>query len=244
MQKNRNNFIILFIYGGALLLMTIVQATIIVSFPEIWDDDELFITFSTISNLVLYGSLFILFIYIFRNYFKSQIKHFLDNKKQVITVITIGILAMYAMSIISNIILTLLGITETSENQEQLIQLLNGSMFDKVSLFIFAVIFAPLVEEFVFRKAIIDLVNFKIGTDDGSKRYKRNKILIATFSVLVSGALFGFIHVTSGDYIQMIYYGFLGVTLGVIYLASDKNILAAILVHFMMNLFATLLLFM
>ena len=244
MKKNRDNFIILFIYGGVQLLMTIALATILLSYPEIWDDDELFITFNVITSLVLYGVLSLLFIFIFRNYFKKQIRHFLDNRKKIVTVVIVGILAMYTMSIISNLLLLLLGVTETSENQEQLVQLMDGSIFDKISMIIFAVILAPLVEEFVFRKAIIDLANFKIGIDDGSRKYKRNKILIAAFAVLVSGALFGFVHVTSGDYIQMIYYGLLGTTFGVIYLASDKNIFAAIFVHFVWNLLATSLLFM
>ena len=62
---------------------------------------------------------------------------------------------------------------------------------DKIALIVFSVLLAPVVEELVFRKAIYGL-------------FEKKSIPLA---IAISGLTFGYIHVLSGDYIQIIIYG-------------------------------------
>ena len=142
----------------------------------------------------------------------------------------------------SSIILEFLGITETSANQESLNMLLEGTLFDKISLFIFAVLLVPLIEELVFRKAILELFYIKVRETDNLKVIKVKKIISAIFAIIVSSLVFGFIHIMSFEteqLLQIIYYAGLGAVLGTAYLASNKNILVPILMHFSLNLMVT-----
>ena len=145
---------------------------------------------------------------------------------------------MVAASILSSMILEALDVTETSDNQEALNMLVNGSLFDKISLFVFAVLLAPFVEEIVFRKAVLNIFHFKYNAD-GSKKAKIKKVIFASIAILISSLVFGLIHVTSGDFVQIIYYAFLGIILGLLYLVSNKNIYVPIIVHLLINLMVT-----
>ena len=123
--------------------------------------------------------------------------------------------------------MTFLNVTENSQNQEVLNNLVTASLFDRVSLVIFTVIFAPFVEELVFRRAIFGF-------------FEKVNIPLA---ILISGLSFGFIHVLSGDYIQLIIYGSLGVALAYTYYRSNKNIMAVIAIHMVYNLVITIIMF-
>ncbi len=243
MTKNKDNFRIILIYIGSMFLLAIGQLIAIDINPLLRTDDDLFITYSSISNLVWYLMLFMIFIIVYKKYFWEQTKELIRDRNRLVSVIAIGIFSLYAVSIISSLILQSLGISDTSENQDQLTQLLDGKLFDRISLILFTVIFAPLVEEFVFRKAILNLFHFEVEFDDGSKKIKRKKILFATIAVLVSGLIFGLIHVTSGDFEQILIYGSLGCVLGVIYLVAKKNLFAPIIVHLLLNLISIIFLF-
>jgi len=243
MSKNKMNIIILAVYVSAMIFITILQLVAILSFPIILDDEDLFVTFSSVTNLLLYVPLFFVFIYIFRKYLKEKLKDLFENKQRNIIIIIVGFAVMLIASLASSLILELLGVTETSENQEALNMLIEGTLFDKIALFSFAVLFVPLIEELVFRKAILDMFHFEPKTNNGSIKYKILKIISAIIAVLISSLTFGFIHVMSGDFVQIIYYGGLGIVLGVIYLTSNKNILVPVIVHFMLNLMVTSILF-
>ena len=65
---------------------------------------------------------------------------------------------MIVASYLSALLLEYFGATDNSENQASLDLLLEGTLYDKLALFTFTVLFAPLVEEFVFRKAILNLL--------------------------------------------------------------------------------------
>ncbi len=242
MVNNKMNIIILAIYVAAMILVSIISVLAILFFPAILTDDALFITFNSAINLFLYITLFLLFVIIFKKYFRSQLKDLFQNKIRLMIIIAIGFIVMLAASVLSTVIMEALGVTETSENQEALNMLLEGTLFDKIALFSFAVLLVPLIEEMVFRKGLFDLFHFQLKEDDGSKGAKYKKIALAIFAVLISSFLFGLIHVTSGDFIQIIYYAGLGVVLGVLYLVSKKNIFVPITVHFLVNFLVTTIL--
>lgn len=244
MAKNKMNIIILGVYIAAMIFITIIQLIAILSFPIILEDEDLFVTFSSVTNLLLYVPLFFIFVYIFRKYLKDKLNDLILNKQKYIIIIVFGFIVMLVASLASSFILELLGVTETSENQEALNMLLEGTLFDKIALFSFAVLFVPLIEELVFRKAILDMFHFEPKINDGSKKCKILKVTFAITAVLISSLTFGLIHVMSGDFIQIIYYAGLGVVLGVIYLLSNKNILIPVTVHFMLNLMVTSILFL
>lgn len=243
MIKYKENLIILLIYIGSIILLAIGQSIALEIYPLIETNDDLFITFSSISNLVWYSVLFVTFLIIYRTYFRNQAKELIKDRKRLLSVIIIGIISLYAMSIIGSFILELIGASDTSENQEQLIQLLDGKLFDKISLFLFTVMFAPLVEEFIFRKAILNMFHFEVKFDDGSKDIRIKKFLYAALAVFVSGFVFGLVHVAYGDFEQIILYGALGCVLGVVYLVAKKNIFAPIVVHLLLNLISMIFLF-
>ena len=132
----------------------------------------------------------------------------------------IGILGLFSVVYVSSIVMSLLGVTEGSENQEILNSLVDAALFDKIALIVFSVFLAPFVEEIVFRRAIYGfLENINIP-----------------LAIIVSGLSFGFIHVLSGDYIQLIIYGSLGLALAYTYYISNKNIITVITIHMIYNL--------
>ena len=242
MLKNKMNYLILAIYLMAMVLITIFQLILILIFPVILVDDDLFVLFSSITNLLLYLSLFALFAFIFRKYFEKQFANLKENKGTLLITVVIGFLVMMVASVTSSYILEFLGVTETSENQEALNMLLEGTLFDKIALFTFAVLLVPLVEELVFRKAILDLFHFKLRGEDNSKSAQVKKVVLATLAVLISSFAFGFIHIMSFDpeqLLQIVYYAGLGAVLGVAYLISNKNILVPITMHFLLNFMVT-----
>ncbi len=83
------------------------------------------------------------------------------------------------------------------------------------------------------------MFHFELGYDDGRTESKIRKVILAAFAIIISSLAFGFVHVASGDFIQIIYYAFLGIVLGIIYLVSKKNIYVPIFVHFLINLMVT-----
>jgi len=233
------NLSIVLIYITIMIFITIIQVILVRIYPELLTNEALFTTFSSIVNLVLYSLLFLIFIILFRKYFVEQLLDLKTRIAQILFILVVGFLAMIAVSVLSSIILQSIGVTETSENQEALNMLIEGSMFDKISLFIFAVILAPVVEEFVFRKAILNMFHFEQGYDDGGIGFKFRNLILASFAVIISSLAFGFVHVSSGDFVQIIYYAFLGIVLGTLYLVSKKNIYVPIFVHFLINLMVT-----
>lgn len=244
MARNKMNFIILAIYLLVMILITILQLFVVLFYPVVLTDESIYTTFSSIVNLLLYVSLFVIFVLVFKKYFIEKLKDFKSNYIKYLIIIILGFFTMIVASYLSAFIMEYLGVTETSENQEQLNQLLEGTLFDKIALFAFAVLFVPLVEEFVFRKAILDLFHFKVKDRNGTESSKYTKLALAVLAILVSSFAFGFIHVMSGDFVQIIYYAALGAVLGTVYMLSNKNIYVPIVMHFLLNFMVTTILFL
>ncbi len=97
--------------------------------------------------------------------------------------------------------------------------------------FIYGIIWAPIIEEIIFRRflfeGIYNLINNKIG------------ILI---SIVISSALFGYLHTEQGVLGQISITG-LGILCSIIYLKYNRNIVLCILLHSTYNLVAFTILF-
>ena len=240
MIKNKMNISILVIYILITILIAVLQYLIIGWYPIILEDESIYITFSSSINLLLYVSIFVLFIVLFKTYLAEQLRDLLRNKTKIAAIIVIGFILMIIASVVSSLLLEYFGVNEASENQAALDLLLEGTLYDKIALFTFSVLLAPLVEEFVFRKAILNLFHFKHYDKDNII----TKIIFASIALLVSSFAFGFIHVMSGDFIQIIFYSFLGLVLGILYLVSNKNIYVPIIGHFLYNLLIISIIFL
>ncbi|MBN2604918.1 MAG: CPBP family intramembrane metalloprotease [Bacilli bacterium] len=228
MTNNKMNFGIIGIYIGMMILIILLQAFIVIFRSDLLDTPESLTQVNSIINLFYYVGLFLIFIIVYRRYFSEQINFAFSNKRKTIKAIAYGISFMFMVSFLANVVLTWLGVTDTSQNQASLNEISNGSLFDKISLFVFAVLLAPIVEEFVFRKAVYSI-------------FEKFNYIIA---IVISAFLFGFMHVSGGDYIQIIYYAALGIMLGVIYHFSKNNIIVPMVVHLCFNLFVTTMMFL
>lgn len=177
---------------------------------------------NSISNLIFYGGGVILLISMFYVYWKEQIKAFFANLRQHIGIIVAGFGVMLFVSSLAGIILTLLGVTDTSENQEILnVFVTDGELFDQIAFLLFAVIGAPIVEEVVFRKGIFDFL----------KRFNIHPALM----IIASALIFGYIHVLGDDIAQIVTYAFLGGVLGSVYYFAKENVLPSIIIHMVFN---------
>jgi membrane protease YdiL (CAAX protease family) len=127
--------------------------------------------------------------------------------------------AMYAVTIVVNLILVYFDLLNQSENQE----VINALFTEAPSLtFFFGAVVAPLIEELTFRL--------------GFRKMIKNDLLF----ILVSTFCFAFIHVLSGDYINIIPYLVLGAVLGIAYV-REKSIFFVIMLHSVWNAIAFLI---
>jgi membrane protease YdiL (CAAX protease family) len=183
-----------------------------------------------IINFLVYLLLLPLVLYFLK---KPLIRDFIDfklNFSSYIVPLIVGYLYLIAGNVISNVITNFLSKIfaiepQTAINQMIIIDALksNGAVF----MVIGAVVFGPIVEELIFRKAL-----FGIITND--------KIALA-----VSTIIFGMIHLTSETSIidalvNGVPYFVMGFIFGFIYLQTKKNIMIVTIVHMVSNLISVL----
>ncbi len=169
----------------------------------------------------------IIFFVVDRECFKMDGKAFKKNVGRNIGWIFLGFLMVYAALYISNIILYILGVTETSLNEIAIQNMFTSDPGQLIMLFGLLVVFTPIVEEVVFRKVLYNFVDKRLGT---------------LAAILASGLVFGLLHVVQhGDFIQAIPYVLMGTVFGVIYFLNRKNIWVTIAVHSLNNLVSYLL---
>lgn len=183
--------------------------------------------FFTLFQLVHVTIMAVVFIIIDKLAFKKDWIDFKNNRKLYTQNIIAGFLIVYASLIVSNIILTLLGVADTSENEMTIRMMFNDSPLNLFLLFLTLTILTPIAEELIFRKVIFNFVeprtNYKVA-------------------IVVTGAIFGLMHVINfGDFIQSIPYVLMGISFGYIYWKSNKNIYVVIAVHFLNNFLSWLL---
>lgn len=149
-----------------------------------------------------------------------------------------GLGLLYGANLISNILMILLGVEGDSGNQEAIINMMQPGI-PTILMFFATVIFAPILEELVFRKSIFNLFP--------KKPY---------LALVVSSVAFGALHVVSTaigiipdifngnatyldfitEFFYIIPYCLMGYALGYTYIKSDKNIVAPIFAHMLNNL--------
>lgn len=147
----------------------------------------------------------------------------ISSLKQYATTVLIFAGAMLIVNITVGVLYTLISGVETTENQEAIVQILDNNI---LYTFFTVNIFAPIVEELVFRGALYNIL------------LKSNGKIMAIF---LSSSIFGFLHVFSSiasqNYME-IFAGFayvaIGLVLGYAYYKTN-NILICIGIHFVNN---------
>lgn len=200
-----------------------IQFLLVPVFESQLENQAFAITFNTLFNLLIYAVLTTVFVLFFRHIFHFDFQLSKKDISETIKYVLIGFGVMMVSVVVIGFLYQGLDITDTSANQEALdLMFENGRTIDWIFLGIFTVLLAPIVEEFVFRKAIIGFFS---------------KSLVSTvFAIIFSGVAFGFIHVASAaDYQQIIYYALIGMVLALFYVLSKYNIYVPILMHLIFN---------
>lgn len=142
-----------------------------------------------------------------------------------------GYLTMILVAFFANIIVTIISngfkyLPEQALNQ----QAIESSFKSQYGILILAVtvVFAPVIEELIFRKSLFSLI-------------KNPKI-----AIIVSSLLFGLIHVVAetsvlGFVTNWITYSASGLALGYIYIKNNHNVWSSIMVHALYNFVAVLI---
>ncbi|MFA6805765.1 MAG: CPBP family intramembrane glutamic endopeptidase [Candidatus Methanomethylophilaceae archaeon] len=186
---------------------------------------------SNLLNTVMYLMLLVGIGYLSITILKKDWK-LLDKKPtKLISMSVIGLGIMFIANLVSSVLASGLSeifnyTAETSTNQAAIIQMLKSPYM--ILMVINAVIFAPIVEELVFRKAFFSII--------------KNKWV----ALVVSSLMFSLIHIISeptigGFIVNLVIYGGSGVGFGYIYLSHKENIYSTIIVHALWNLMTVLL---
>lgn len=132
--------------------------------------------------------------------------------------LAVAFTGLYAGNFVSNIISLMVSVATGYVPSDPVSELLSGSGF--VINIIFVGLLAPVLEELVFRKAVID----------ATRRYGEKTALV------LSALIFGLIHMN----IYQLFYAFaIGLVLGLVYLRTGK-IIYSMLIHFTINMLSVL----
>lgn len=183
-------------------------------------------TFISLIQFLYQIPLFFFFIYIFKDDLKVDFEDFKKDKGRNIKIIIIGAISLLLATILVSIIYQLLGIEDISDNQEIIENSLLGG--GGILMATSVVLFAPFVEEMLFRKSLCDTLKYKFNVPD-------------IITIILSALIFSFMHVSDFDNLIFIFqYLPLALIIVLCYYFS-KNIYVPMTVHFINNLVSVLL---
>ncbi len=208
--------ILLYIFG--MFLLPFITQTSLIGFLKITDMTQLVV----LTNFISYVFLMIVVLLMFKSELISDFKRIPSAKHYCFGILK-GEVLVYGSAVAANLILLyVFQLSEDSQNQQMIEQVMATYPLLMAST---TVLFAPVIEEVVFRYTIMSRPN-----------------LNPTLALLLSSVLFGLIHVISaGDYIYIILYLAMGLALGYVYQRS-QNIWYSIGVHFLQNFISTIIL--
>lgn len=187
------------------------------------------IIYSIICDMIFMLLVYLLYRKTINKNFKDFFTNFKDNIEISLKYYFIGL----AIMVISNLIITIFFSTASANNEEAV-----RTLIGKYPLYmIFSVsIYAPFIEEIIFRKSIKDMIT----------SYKNNSLTKYLY-ILTSGLIFASLHVVGMadkaiDYIYIIPYLSLGISFAALYYKTN-NIFHTICIHSLHNTIAVLLLF-
>lgn len=210
---------------GSSLIGTALLKFVIITFSLHLDE----MAINAYLNLIVDLGMLLYVVWILKDSLKQQLHDFKkDIKKNLLYGCIIGVLFIYGVGFLGNIISALLGATTDSQNQVLITTMARAY---PVMMFISTVILAPILEEIIFRGMIFGWL------------YEVNPKL----AHFISAFIFGFVHVMiammSGnisEFIQIFSYFFMGFALSYLY-EKRNNIYVPILAHTMNNLISMVL---
>ena len=214
---------------AAIFICMFKYPTLSQDFDAMMASPELMSIFNA-SEWILNVVFIVIFILICFKYLKNDVIKFFGNLKYnlIISLKCFGF--MYVTQIVLSLAINLIFDLSSSVNQE-LVE--SAFMLSPLKITFLTVIFAPIVEELVFRSAIFSLC-------------RNNKKL----QIILASCLFGFIHVFGSvlmgnylDVVNVIVYIGLGYWLSYAYIKTD-TIATPIFVHFLNNLLGVVLMFL
>lgn len=218
--RQAKTVLIIFTYVFSMFLLPYVTMNVLSAVFNISDMSSL----QVYTNFVSYLVLVIIIFALFGKELVSDLKK-LNSPSNLIKGVAIGWILLWASSVIANLILMMLTQSEEASQNQQIIELL--MQVHPIFMVITTVIFAPLVEEVVFRLTIM-----------------KGFVGKPWIGIALSSFIFGMIHVISaGDFIYCIPYVAMGLALGYTY-HKHQNIWYSIGVHLFQNLFSSLVLLM
>lgn len=229
-------FLIMNVDSVTYVVLTPVIAILQAARPSMSLNDQQFIMLAQIwFNFYLQLLFVTTFVLLFRKEIRLGLKRLFKPQKFAFVFAGYGI--EFILILIVALILNFFNIhSQQSKNQEFIEQM------QKILPFISAIgtiFLAPITEELVFRQGLAELL-YRI-CDSFTKTPKKivQDIAIVT-AVLISGILFGFIHVmNNGDYIAMVPYVVSGLVYTTIYFWSGRNVTVTICIHVLHNAIAT-----
>ena len=204
-------------------LYFILQIILTIPFVFLLEDNKISIN---TTYLFVYLGLAIIFIFIYRKSLTENLKDFKKNYKSILKS-TLKYWALgLAIMIVSSLVISLFNIP-TSDNQNTNIELFKQAPIIQSMC---AIIFAPIIEELVFRHSFRNFTN--------------KPIVFA----LTTGLIFGFVHITSSItnikdlimFVHLIPYSAVGIAFGYAYKKNKDNIIGTMIIHSMHNIIAVI----
>lgn len=213
----------LYIFGGSLIGNAVLKF-LIIHFSMQVDSN----TLNAILNLIVDFFMMIYVIWVFKDSLIRQWHDFIEDIGNFICALLVGEALLYGVGIIGGLITMLLGGAETSVNQEFISKI---TVAHPMIMMITTVIFAPILEEIVFRGLVFGWI------------YEWNP-KVAHF---ISSLFFGFVHVmlamiggNIGEWVQIFAYFFKGFVLSYLY-EKRNNIYVPMLTHCLNNLISIIM---
>lgn len=191
-------------------------------------------------NFIIFAITVVSLILLFKNDLIKELKQAKSSFKKYIIITVCGFIAMYVVNYITNIfIIIFFGDDFVSTNQSGLNDIFALGGVERVLFAFFVVIFAPIVEELVFRKSLFNL--FKkhedLATILSAVIFAGIHVLTPALNALM-GSLTGandFSLVFTELTYFIVYIG-PALVLSLVYRFADKNVIPCIIIHVLQNL--------
>ena len=213
--QEKKDFHPLWIYFTGTIVLPIIITIAITIFMIIINPAnglEDIVNFSNIISLTLSFIISVIFLIMYFKKIRKDIKRL--TKKHIIFTIIVSIVAVILNEIICQIFEKL---SINMSNQDQVIDLISSY---KIPMILLSTILIPFTEEIVFRYSLGSLI--------------KNKVVF----VIVSSILFGIMH---GIELATLLYVFIGAVYAIIYIKTDKNIIAPTIAHVINNIIGIIL---
>ncbi len=219
-QEIRIEWRMIFLYALGLLAFSIAYALVLVWVPGAEDSQ----TFAAYGQLVYYAILAFVMVRACAGPLKRMLNRHRQRKGYTLGMVLGGFFLMLGVSTIVGIIMREFGVTDPSGNQESLEEMARSAWYNFLAVGLFGVLFAPVIEELVFRKGVYGLIERRTN---------------ATAAILLSAFLFGGIHMLSGfsHALELLPYVSMGVVFGIIYKMTERRLDIVIGMHMLWNLF-------